>query len=262
MTDVFRAQAGGVMSADIAVPQHDQGVQFYSSVLRSGENPLWREDLMSNIGVPVIGLGQRTPEYDDLPLQWMPHIQVADVAASVERAGALGGRVLMHSKDDAGHSQWAVLMDPNGAAFGVIPVVPSEALPRLEGEAGSSAIGRIYWLDLTVPDADAARDFYREVVGWGVDEVAMRDGNESYADYNMLGSDGTPAAGVCHARGMNADLPPVWMLYLPVADIEESLRRVEAGGGRIIKAVRDAQGSTRYAAVRDPVGACFALVPA
>ena len=58
-----------------------------SRVLSTGTNPLWREaDLMNNLGFPVIGLGARSPEYADLPLQWMPHIQVADVGASVERA--------------------------------------------------------------------------------------------------------------------------------------------------------------------------------
>src|SRR5690606_38957979 len=62
-----------------------------------------------------IGAALYTSLFELLRLQGFCNAQVADVAASVERAGALGGRVLMHSKDDAGHSQWAVLMDPNGA---------------------------------------------------------------------------------------------------------------------------------------------------
>jgi uncharacterized protein len=52
-------------------------------------------------------------------------------------------------------------------------------------------VGRIAWLDLTVPDASATRDFYRQVVGWSVQDVEMEDGGERYADYNMLGEDGT-----------------------------------------------------------------------
>ena len=78
----FAPRVGGVLSADIAVPEHDREVRFYSSVLGTGENPLWREDLMNNLGMPIIGLGPRSAEYAHLPLQWMPHIQVADVAAS------------------------------------------------------------------------------------------------------------------------------------------------------------------------------------
>jgi predicted enzyme related to lactoylglutathione lyase len=35
------------------------------------------------------------------------------------------------------------------------------------------AVGRIAWIDLTVPDAVGVRDFYRHVVGWGSAEVGM-----------------------------------------------------------------------------------------
>ncbi len=79
MSDPFVPRVGGILSADIAVPEHECEVRFYSRVLTTGENPLWREDLMNNRGVPIIGLGARSAEYTDLPLQWMPHIQVADV---------------------------------------------------------------------------------------------------------------------------------------------------------------------------------------
>jgi uncharacterized protein len=240
-------------------------VRFYSRVLSTGENPLWREDdLMNNLGMPVIGLGARSPDYAHLPLQWMPHIQVADVAASVGLAEELGGSVLMHAKDDDGESQWAVLLDPNGAAFGIIPVVPAEAVSP--GDAGplseaAALVGRIAWLDLTVSDASTTRDFYRQVVGWGVQDVAMEEEGERYADYNMLGEAGTAAAGVCHARGVNTGLPPVWMIYLPVGDLAESLRRVEAEGGEVINTVRGAGGENMYAVIRDPVGAHLALAP-
>jgi len=263
MGDPFVQRVGGILSADIAVPEHEREVRFYSRVLSTGETPLWREDLMNNRGMPIIGLGARSPEYADFPLQWMPHIQVADVAASVERSLALGGSELMHGKDDDGKSQWAVVLDPNGAAFGIIPVVSAEALPPAEGAASSDAaerVGCISWLDLTVSDASATRDFYRQVVDWSVQDVAMEDGSEHYADYNMLGDDGNPAAGVCHARGVNLGLPPVWMIYLPVGDLAESLRRVGEEGGMVIKAIRGKGGEYAYAAVQDPVGACLALV--
>ena len=264
MSDLFVPRVGGVLSADIAVPEHERVVRFYSRVLTTGENPLWREDLMNNRGTPIIGLGARSAEHADLPLQWMPHIQVADVAASVGRALDLGGHALMHAKDDNGRSQWAVLRDPDGAAFGIIPVVPAEALPPNEGVAASDAaarVGCLAWLDLTVPDASAARNFYRQVVGWSVQDVAMGDALERYADYNMVGDDGLPAAGVCHARGVNLGLPAVWMIYLPVGDLAESLRRVQGGGGKVIKVTRGTDGEYAYAAIQDPVGTCLALVP-
>lgn len=264
MSDPFVPRVGGILSADIAVPEHEREVRFYSQVLGTGDNPFWQEDLMNNCGIPIIGLGELCPEYAELPRQWMPHIQVADVAASAQRAIDLGGREVMHGRGDDGESQWAVLLDPNGAAFGIIPVPSAEEIspPDAVDPGGKGPdVGRIAWLDLTVPEAAATRDFYREVVGWSVEDVEMEDAGEAYADYNMLGADGHPAAGVCHARGVNSDLPPVWMIYLPVGDLAESLRRVEAGGGKIIRATPGEDGEFAYAAIQDPVGVCLALVP-
>lgn len=263
MSNPFSAQVGAVLSADIAVPEHEREMRFYSRVLRTGENPPWREDMMSNLGVPIIGLGQASEEYANLPLQWIPHIQVADVAASVERALELGGRVVMHAKGEDGSSQWAVLMDPNGAAFGLIPVVPKEHIPPLELDpADIGGIGRIAWLDLTVPDATKTREFYQQVIGWTPQDVEMEDGEGTYFDYNMLAEDGTPAAGICHARGAHADLPPVWLIYLPVGDLAESIRLVDEEGGKVLKAARDDDGNYTYVVIQDHVGVSLALIQA
>ena len=264
MSDDLVPCVGGILSADIAVPEHERETRFYSHILSTGEKPLWREDLMNNLGMPIIGLGASSAAYAHLPLQWMPHIQVADVAASVGRALELEGRELMHGKDDDGASQWAVLLDPNGAAFGIIPLVSAEAVSLPENAASSDApsgVGRIAWLDLTVADASATRDFYRQVIGWSVQDLEMDEAGERYADYMMIGADGNPAAGVCHARGMNMDLPAHWMMYLPVGDLTESLRRVQEGGGTIIKETRGADGEHACAVIQDPVGAYLALVP-
>lgn len=243
------------MSADIAVPEHERESRFYSSVLTTGKRPLWREDLMNSKGIPIIGLGERGPVYADLPLQWMPHIQVADVGASAERALDRGGRELMHHRDGLGQSQWAVFADPNGAAFGIIPVVAPETIPDLEGS------GRIAWLDLTVPGAGETRDFYRAVVGWSVQDVEMEDAGEPYADYALCTPDGTAVAGVCQARGVNHAVPPVWLICLPVGDLGESLGRVQDGGGEVVEARKGSAGEYAYAVIRDPVGACLALMP-
>lgn len=264
MRQHFISRVGGILSADMAVEAVERQRHFYSRVLGTGERPLWRDDLMNSEGMPIIGLGERTAEHASLPVQWMPHLQVEDVTTSVARALALGAKELMHGRDDGGKSLWAVLLDPNGAAFGLIPVVPAEMLPSAADDAadGPASTGFIAWADLTVPEAAHTGDFYREVVGFSVEEVAMVHDGAAYADYNMVGSDGAPAAGICHARGVNADLPPVWMIYLPVADLAESLRRADADGGAVLKSIRNDDGRPIYAVIRDPAGACLALVPA
>jgi len=116
--------------------------------------------------------------------------------------------------------------------------------------------GTIAWADLTVEDAPKVRDFYAGVVGWTPGEVAMGD----YADYTMSPDGGTPVAGVCHARGPNADLPAQWIVYVGVADLDQSLAQAVALGGAVVRAAQDMGSYGRFALVQDPAGAIMALV--
>lgn len=123
-------------------------------------------------------------------------------------------------------------------------------------QEGTSKQGTVGWMDLTVPNADQVRDFYAEVAGWRPEPVDMG----GYADYNMCHPvTGAPLAGVCHARGGNADLPPVWLLYIHVDDLDASLAGCAKRGGTVLTGPKEAGGQGRYAVVRDPAGAPVAL---
>ncbi|MDX1439588.1 MAG: VOC family protein [Rubricoccaceae bacterium] len=245
MRNPFFHGVGGVLSADIAVPDHERELHFYSKVLTTGRAPLWRDDLTNNQGTPVIGLGARSPEYEALPLQWMPHFQVADVATSAARTLELGGQELMHAKADDGQSQWAALVDPAGAAFGVIPVVVEES----SAASHLDRIGCISWLSLVVSDVSSMCEFYEQVVGWST-ASATSDGTRE-----MRRPDGAAAAEICPMNDDREGIPSVWLLSLPVDDFAESLRQVREGGGEI---VREAAGAG-HAIIRDPVGVYVAL---
>lgn len=251
MRNPFVYGVGGVLSADIAVPDHERELAFYSKILTTGDAPLWRDDLMNNRGTPIIGLGARTPEYNMLPLQWMPHFQVADVAASAASAIDLGGKELMHGKDDDGQSQWAVLVDPDGAAFGVIPVVPGES----DGTQQNERFGCISWLSLTVSDALSSRDFYQQVVGWNAKSIATADSEGHAAIIEMYMDNESAAAEIRQLRSEQNSIPSVWLIHLPVDDLVESLRRVSEGGGQVIREYAE----EKYAVIRDPVGVYLAL---
>jgi predicted enzyme related to lactoylglutathione lyase len=119
-----------------------------------------------------------------------------------------------------------------------------------------ASIGSIGWIDLTVNDAEAVRDFYRTVVGWTANGLEMG----GYEDFVMMppGSE-IPAAGICHARGGNADLPPQWLVYITVADLDESVNRCVELGGRVIAGPKDGGDGSRYCVIQDPAGAYAAL---
>ena len=83
-----------------------------------------------------------------------------------------------------------------------------------------------------------------------------------YSDYVMNHpADGTAATGICWARGVNADLPPVWLVYFIVASLDASLAHVRARGGSVIRE-KTASGGGMVAVVRDPAGAVCALYEA
>lgn len=121
-----------------------------------------------------------------------------------------------------------------------------------------NSLGKIGWVDLTVNDASGLGDFYSAVAGWKPDPVKMG----GYHDYNMNSADGEPVAGVCHARGSNAGIPPQWMIYVTVADIQASMRAATEKGGEVIHQIKNDAGSTTMAYVRDPAGAAFGLYQA
>lgn len=129
------------------------------------------------------------------------------------------------------------------------------------------APGTIAWTDLTVPDADRVRDFYAAVTGWQPSPVAMG----GYNDYCMMppapvpaatgaaDSPGpAPAAGICHARGVNADIPPVWLVYIVVEDVARSVDECVRLGGSVIRPASQGPFGA-MAIIRDPAGAACAL---
>jgi len=114
--------------------------------------------------------------------------------------------------------------------------------------------GSIAWIDLTVPDATGVRDFYKDVVGWDHDACDM----DGYQDFNMMAA-GTdlPIAGICHARGGNADMPPSWMIYITVPDVDAAAARCGESGGKVLVGPKGEK--QRFCVIEDPAGAVCAL---
>lgn len=115
--------------------------------------------------------------------------------------------------------------------------------------------GTVAWMDLTVPNATVVKDFYAAVAGWGVMPIDM----EGYEDFCMMppGSD-APATGICHARGVNADLPPQWLIYITVPDVPAAVKICLEKGGKVLRDTRE-MGGGKMAVIQDPAGAVAAL---
>jgi uncharacterized protein len=114
--------------------------------------------------------------------------------------------------------------------------------------------GKFLWIDLTIPGAEDIRDFYSAVVGWTWEPVAVGD----YQDYNIKTPAGELVAGICHKRGVNEKLPPVWINYVIVSSVAESMKTCLEKGGRIIDGPRK-QNEDIFVIIQDPAGAYIGL---
>lgn len=121
--------------------------------------------------------------------------------------------------------------------------------------AETEKVGEIVWHDLTVEQGESTAEFYEAVVGWAKQPVMMG----GYDDFNMASpSSDEPIAGVCHAKGDNADIPPQWMMYVRVASVTHSVGKVKELGGQVLKGPTVFSGDTYYL-IQDPNGAVLTI---
>lgn len=129
-------------------------------------------------------------------------------------------------------------------------------MPEVNGPYKS---GTPCWIDLMVPDQQAALDFYRDLFGWQGEIGPPETGG-----YSVCLLNGKPVAGIMKA--MNPDgtvpdpLPPtVWTTYLATDAIDATLKSVTDAGGSVMAGPMDVMELGRMAVVTDPTGAVVGL---
>ncbi|GAA0340442.1 VOC family protein [Streptomyces blastmyceticus] len=115
------------------------------------------------------------------------------------------------------------------------------------------------WVDLMVPDQQAALDFYRDLFGWQGEVGPPETGG-----YAVCSMNGKPVAGIMAA--MNPDgskpdpMPPtVWTTYLATADVAATEKAITGNGGQVTMPGMDVLQLGRMAVVGDPTGAAFGI---
>lgn len=129
--------------------------------------------------------------------------------------------------------------------------------PARQGAAtGSRTLqGSHIWYELMTTDPDGAKAFYNAVVpGWNFGDPIGGD-----QDYRMIErGDGGFAGGVFGLKQEQLDhgAKPTWMGYIGVDDVDATVTRIEAKGGKALMPAFDIpQG--RIAMVADPQGNAF-----
>jgi predicted enzyme related to lactoylglutathione lyase len=189
---------------------------------------------------------------------WVAYIAVEDVDRTVAAIREQGGRELMPARDMERVGRFALVADPQGAAFYVIRPEP----PADEPDASSNAfaadrpmLGHCAWNELSTTDPAGAWRFYGALFGW------EKDGD---MDMGEMGKYEFVRHGPHMLGAIMPKMPqmPVsaWSYYFRVADIDVAVDRIKAGGGTPFMDPVDIPGGEFAVNAADPQGAAFGLV--
>ena len=115
---------------------------------------------------------------------------------------------------------------------------------------------KFFWYDVMTTDTGAARKFYCDVVGWGAQASTQPD-----MEYTIFTVNGQGVAGLMPIPedARSAGVPPMWMGYIAVDDVDEAAQRLEREGGKVHRPPTEIPGIIRFAVVADPQGAGFII---
>jgi predicted enzyme related to lactoylglutathione lyase len=182
--------------------------------------------------------------------QWLPYIGAADVEATVAAAERLGGTVKRAAHDIPTIGRFAVLSDPQGAAFAVFKPAMDGAAPPATPPRGSFA-----WMELATSNYEAAFDFYSKLFGW---QALHRMDMGPQGVYLIFGADGVQRGGI-YKLNQERSSRPYWLPYAEVASADAAGTAATAAGGKVVVGPLDVPGGGRIVQVIDPSGALFAV---
>lgn len=239
---------------DLLTTDLDAARKFYSEVIgwktqkwEKGDYEMW------TVGEqPLGGLMILPDEAKKMgaPPYWLAYIETDDVDATVKQAEKLGGKVYQPPTDIPNVGRFAVLADPQGAVFATFkPQTPGEDVPRKPGF--------VSWHELNTTDYEGAWKFYSELFGWK--NTSSMDMGQELGQYWMFGLDNKNSMGGMSNVAKQMKMPPHWLYYVTVEDIDATVERIKKAGGKILNGPMDIPGNDKIAQCMDPQGAAFAI---
>jgi predicted enzyme related to lactoylglutathione lyase len=230
----------------------DAASDFYSRVVpwKAEDSGMPSYSLWMSGKVRAGGL-MALPEDDGsaTPPHWIIYIGTEDVDATVAAAEKLGGKILKPAVDIPNVGRFAVLADPQGAAFAVF--TPS---PAPEDGLAAGGVGDFTWHELATTDLDAAFSFYSELFGWS--KGTTHDMGEMH--YQVVTHEGKDVGGIY--KPQDNTTPPNWLSYVHVEDASKAAEAAKSAGGRILNGPMEVPGGSWVVMMLDPQGGAFAVV--
>ncbi len=124
-------------------------------------------------------------------------------------------------------------------------------------EVSKHTPGTFCWAELGTTDQQAAKKFYSELFGWGVNDLPIGPD----AVYSMMQLRGKDVAAISQMmpEQLAQGVPPHWSLYVAVESADEAAKAVNAAGGKTLMDPFDVFDSGRMTIAQDPAGATFGI---
>ncbi len=216
--------------------------------------------------------------HDGVPPHWAGYVSVPDVDAAVASTLEQGGGVCAGPFDIPGVGRWCCVRDAQGAVFFLFRSFRGD--PPDFGPGNFPKKHTFCWDQLMTADADAAKAFYRRVVGWG--DRPFHDVHDVHDDGDIgvfLRPDGVTAASFNPFTAAPVEVgppslaPPLpanslavangrapantrahWLPHVLVADLAAARERIVALGGSVLEAAVPVAGMGEFAIVSDGLG--------
>jgi uncharacterized protein len=123
---------------------------------------------------------------------------------------------------------------------------------RAEPQAVAWSHGSFFWNELRTRDAERAKRFYANTIGWTFEATQTPDGQP----YWVAMSSGRPVAGMFQLVSPQFDeVPESWMSFLAVDDVDKRVAKAIKAGAKLVMPIFDVPNVGRIAMLREPSGA-------
>lgn len=184
---------------------------------------------------------------------WFGYIASSDVDADAAAVVAAGGRLVRAPETLEKIGRFAVVSDPQGAAFAL--------WTRLNGvnalDPPPMTIGHVGWRELFCDDVEQSFAFYSARFGWTRGEAFDMG---PMGVYQLFATGGAPVGGMMKRPPQMTQA--FWNYYFTVAALDATLEKVAKAGGQIAHGPAEVPGGAWIAQCFDPQGAFFSLVAA
>jgi predicted enzyme related to lactoylglutathione lyase len=237
---------------DLGSPDLAGSARFYSELFgwqaedmgeQMGHYTMFRQDGKSVAAVAPLMSPQQ-------PTAWSTYISTTNAEETAKKVTDAGGQVVSPPMQIMEEGTMAVCIDPTGAAFGLWQ--PN----RMTGADLVNVPVSLSWNELSTRDMAAAKTFYTKVFPWTAKSNPMPDGSE-YVEWQIDGK--SIGGGMQMGAQMPAQVPPHWLVYFAVANTDNTLKRAQELGAKVMMPAMDIpQG--RFGVLTDPQGAAFAVI--